>query len=422
MSAYACEPGCGSEPGIGWNTVEQVSRACDLWVLTRANNRDAIERHTSQEPLSHVKWIYVDLPYWMRWWKKGPRGALLYYGLWQIVSYRAAKRLHAAHTFDRIHHVTMGAYWMPTFLYRLPVPFIWGPVGGGETCPRSFYRSFSLPGRLREHLRDVLSWVSRFQPVVRAIAQHSRIALATTEETAEKLRRLGAPHVQVLSHTALPHVDFQRLAALPTRTNGPFRAISIGRIVHWKGNHLGIQAFARAKRALPNSEYWFIGDGPERKRLEQLAANLGISESVRFLGNLPRHQVLDTLADSDVLLHPSLHDSGGYVCVEAMAAARPVICMNLGGPGVLITSETGIKIRALNPEQAVEELAEAIVLLATDHELRSRMALAARRRVREHLLWDAKGAILQGLYSELTLPSRASSDTPSRGSPQLTAT
>jgi glycosyltransferase involved in cell wall biosynthesis len=407
MSAYACEPGCGSEPGIGWNTVEQVSRTCDLWVLTRANNRDVIERHTSQEPLSRVKWIYVDLPYWMRWWKKGPRGSLPYYCLWQIASYRAAKRLHSAQNFDRVHHVTMGAYWMPTFLYRLPVPFIWGPVGGGETSPKSFYRSFSLRGRLHEHLRDVLAWVSRFQPVARATAQHARIALVTTEETAEKLRRLGALHVQVLSHTALPHIDFERLSALPTRTSGPFRTISIGRLVHWKGNHLGIRAFARVKRTLPDSEYWFIGDGPERKRLEQLAGKLGISDSVRFLGNLPRHQVLDTLADSDVLLHPSLHDSGGYVCVEAMAAARPVICLDLGGPGLLVTSETGIKIPARDPEQAVEKLAEAIALLATDNELRSRMARAARRRVRDHLLWDAKGAILRRVYSLLDRESEA---------------
>ncbi len=399
MSAYACEPGCGSEPGIGWNHVEQAAHICELWVLTRANNRVAIERQTSHEPLSGVNWIYIDLPLWMRWWKRGPRGSLLDYGLWQIASYSAAKRLHRTVIFDRIHHVTMGAYWMPTFLAHLPVPFIWGPVGGGETTPKAFYRSFSLRGRLHEQLRDVVRWLSRFHPVVRATAQRARIALATTNETAEQLRRIGAPHAQVLSHTALPRTEFERLSQLPIRTGEPFRVISIGRLIHWKGYHLGLRAFASVKRNFPDSEYWLIGAGPERKRLEHLAIELGIADSVRFRGTLPRTQVLDTLALSDVLLHPSFHDSGGYVCVEAMAAGRPVICLDLGGPGVLVTADTGIKIHPLNPEQTVEQLAQAMELLATDSQLRSRLALAARCRVRDHLLWDAKGAILHRLYS-----------------------
>jgi glycosyltransferase involved in cell wall biosynthesis len=399
MSAYACEPGCGSEPGIGWNSVEQAARFCELWVLTRANNREIIERYTSQEPLSGVNWLYVDLPPWMRWWKRGPRGALLYYCLWQIAGYRAATRLHSTVNFDRIHHVTMGAYWMPTFLHRLPVPFIWGPVGGGETTPVSFYPSFSLSGRLHEHLRDAVRWFTRFQPTARATAQRARIVLATTVETAEQLRRIGARRAQVLSHTALPLHEFERLSVLPIRCSAPFRVISIGRLIHWKGYHLGLRAFAGAKRQLPDCEYWFIGDGPERKRLERLAIELDIAECVRFLGTLPRDQVLDTLSESDVLIHPSFHDSGGYVCVEAMAAGRPVICLNLGGPGVLVRSDTGIKIHPRDPEQTVEELAQAMVSLGTDPQLRSRLAMAARRHVRDHLLWDAKGAILQQLYS-----------------------
>jgi glycosyltransferase involved in cell wall biosynthesis len=399
MSAYACEPGCGSEPGIGWNSVAQAARVCELWVLTRTNNRDVIERHTSHAPLAGVNWVYVDLPPWMRWWKKGPRGALLYYSLWQIASYRAARRLHSSVNFDRIHHVTMGTYWLPTYLVRLPAPLIWGPVGGGETAPRSFYRSFSLRGRCHEYLRDAVRWLSRFRPAVRAASRRSRIVLATTDETAAQLRRIGASNPHVLSHTALPRGEFERLSRLPSRTEPPFRVISIGRLIHWKGYHLALEAFALLKREVPDGEYWLVGDGPERKRLENLAKKLDIEESVRFRGTLPRDQVLDTLAASDVLVHPSLHDSGGYACVEAMAAGRPVICLDLGGPRVLVTSATGIKVHPGQPEQAVDDLAEAMLSLARDRHRCTQLGLAARSRVRDHLLWDAKGALFERLYT-----------------------
>ena len=50
-----------------------------------------------------------------------------------------------------------------------------------------------------------------------------------------------------------------------------------------------------------------------------------------------------------MLIHPSLHDSGGWVCLEAMAAGRPVICLDLGGPGLQVTEKTGIKVKASTP-------------------------------------------------------------------------
>ena len=113
-----------------------------------------------------------------------------------------------------------------------------------------------------------------------------------------------------------------------------------------KAFHLGLRAFAQFHRQLPESEYWIIGDGPERKGLERLARQLGVAESVRFWGWLPRPEALRLLAECDVLVHPTLHDSGGWVCLEAMVAARPVVCLDLGGPGVQVTDETGIKLPA----------------------------------------------------------------------------
>src|SRR5262245_59573007 len=108
ISAYACEPDKGSEPGVGWNWVLQAARFHELWVLTRANNRDAIEHACARQPTPQVHWHYLDLPSWVRLWKRGARGLHPYYYVWQLQAYGVARRLHAQVHFDVAHHLTFG--------------------------------------------------------------------------------------------------------------------------------------------------------------------------------------------------------------------------------------------------------------------------------------------------------------------------
>ena len=401
ISAYACEPNKGSEPGVGWNWVKQIARFNEVWTITRANNREPIEQVLEKEPMLNVHWVYFDLPRWARFWKKGQRGVHVYYYLWQIGTYFVAKRLHQRVGFDLVHHVTFVNYWLPSFLVLLPVPFIWGPVGGGESAPKVFYKTFGWRGKLYEHVRNLARWAGEWDPFVRLTARRAQVALATTNETAEKLRRLRAKHVEILSQVALSTGELSYLSALPLRNANPLRLVSIGSLLHLKGFHLGLIAFAQFQKGFPASEYWFIGDGPERRRLNQLAHDLGVADKVRFLGAMPRIKVLECLAEFDVLVHPSLHDSGGWVCLEAMAAGRPVICLDLGGPALQVTEETGFKIPAITPEQAVNDLTKAMLRLARDFNLRESMAKAARQRVKDYFDWSNKGERIQSIYEQI---------------------
>ena len=84
ISAYACEPNKGSEPGIGWNMTKQIARYHEVWIITRANNRSVIEEDLKKKPLPNVHFCYYDLPFWCGFWKKAYGGLYLYYYLWQI--------------------------------------------------------------------------------------------------------------------------------------------------------------------------------------------------------------------------------------------------------------------------------------------------------------------------------------------------
>jgi glycosyltransferase involved in cell wall biosynthesis len=214
------------------------------------------------------------------------------------------------------------------------------------------------------------------------------------------MRALDVSRIEVFTHVALNESDLAALNACGApQPNGRVRFISVGRLVAWKGFHLSLQAFARMRQ--PSAEYWIVGGGPAECSLKALAHELGVSSRVRFLGQLPREEVIRTLQQCDVLVHPSLHESGGAVCAEAMAASRPVICLDLGGPGLQVNAETGIKVPADEPSQVIHDLAAAMDTMSESPTLRARMGDAARTRAYDHFSTHAWREQFRRWYQEV---------------------
>lgn len=406
ISAYACEPGKGSEAGVGWNLAREMAKHHEVWVLTRTRNYSNIEAEKASSTTPNPHFVYHDLPFASQW-DAGHLEWQLYYYLWQIRTYFVARRLHREVGFDLTHHVTFGRHWGPSFLALLPMPFVWGPVGGGESAPKAFWRDFGPRSFAYEALRDAARWLGEHDPFVHLTARRSTLAIVSTPDTASRLRNLRARRVEYFpGQTGLNESEIEQLGNLPNPDHSPVRFISVGRLLHWKGFHLGLRAFARAH--LPGAQYWIVGDGAERKRLEVLARNLGIEERVRFWGGLPRDETLRKLGESDALIHPALHDHSPTVCLEAMAAGRPVICLDLGGPAMQVTQETGVKVPAHTPNQSVTAMAEVMSSLANGRSLRRRLGEQGKERAKTTFAWNAKAEHLNRLYYEAVYSSRTS--------------
>jgi glycosyltransferase involved in cell wall biosynthesis len=418
LSAYCCEPGRGSEPGVGWNVALGLARHHDVWVLTRASNRATIEAALPEGPPPGLKFVYYDLPAWARWWKRGMRGLQLYYYLWQVGAGGVARALHRRIGFDLAHHLTLGKYWAPTFLWRVDAPLVWGPLGGGESAPITYYGSYGLRGVVYELSRTLAQWLARLDPFVNMTARRSRIALVATPDTASRVERLGARCVrQVPGQTGVSDEDMAVLDGGEDLEPRPFRVLTVGRLLHWKALHLGLAAFARAE--LADAEYWIIGDGPEEDRLRRLAASLGLRDRVIFRGQVPRHEALVLLRRCDVLMHPSVHDFSPTVVFEAMAARKPVICLGLGGPAVQVSAATGVVVPAADPTAAVAGLARALRRLESGAGLRRQLGAAGRERVEALHTWDRNVGTLLDVYSEVVGDSLPTPDLAGRGQPVL---
>jgi glycosyltransferase involved in cell wall biosynthesis len=402
LCAYACEPGKGSEPGVGWHTACALAKRNAAWVLTRSNNKAAINQALLQLPQQHrPQFIYHDLPDWIGRWKYTSIGLQVYYYLWQWTAIRVARRAHASIGFEIAHHLTFGRIHSPSCAAFLNIPFILGPVGGGDYVPPGFEKELGWSGRLREATRRLIHACASFDPLVRFTIRKAAVALGTTPAAVARLKKLGASGVvERCSESALTQEDLDKLQRMAnTAPETPVRFISIGRLLGLKGYTLGLQAFARAN--IPDAEYWIVGDGPYRARLQSLARRLGIADRIQFLGWCDRDTTLAHLGAAHVLVHPSLHDSGGWVCLEAMAAGKPVICLDWAGPSTQVTPDSGIRVTPQSIEQVVDACADAMARLARDPEERRRMGSAGQARVVASFTWTKRIKTYESVYAAI---------------------
>ena len=150
VSAYACEPGKGSEIGVGWHWALEMSKYFELWVMTRANNQEPIEKYFVEHPEDDygIHWVYYDCPSYIKRFKHQMRGVRTYYTLWQYGSNKLVKEVMEENDIEIFHLLTYGnAIWhISTFGQRKF--FVWGPTGGVDTIPSEFSKHYAFKHRV----------------------------------------------------------------------------------------------------------------------------------------------------------------------------------------------------------------------------------------------------------------------------------
>jgi glycosyltransferase involved in cell wall biosynthesis len=377
LSAYACEPGKGSEPGVGWHWTTELARlGHEVDVITRSNNRASIEKALADVPIARLHFHYYDLPSWGKWWKRGNRGIQLYYRLWQHGAYRLAKRLTNKTHYDLVHYLTFGSFRQPSFMGRLGLPFIIGPTGGGEVTPVLLRGSYPALLAFREILREIFIKLAYWDPAVRAMYRQAAIVFCRTRDTLAILPASCRKKSRVQHEIGIEAHRIRHEVMAPAASADFLYA---GRLVYNKGIHLALKAFSELILDRPNATFTIIGTGPNEAQLKSLSATLGLRDSVRWLGWIPYGELWMQYCHYTAFVFPSLHDAGGSVVLEALSQALPVICLDTGGPGEILSPSCGIKIpvKNRNKTDVVRDLAAAMRYLADNPELRDHMGRRA---------------------------------------------
>ncbi len=411
VSAYACNP-LGSadlHPGedlTGWRLVNQIARFHDVTVLTHSYNRKGIDPEPASGSPPGLRFHDFALPRPLGWLYKVAFGERIYYYLWQIKAWRVARKLHRSVGFDIAHHVTFGNDWIPSYVGAfLPVPFVLGPVGGGQRTPSGLYREYTLGGRLAERGRNTAQWFGRRDPVRRRCQKKAGAILVCNRETKAKVPKAFRPKAVFFPVNGIAREDLSDRAPNPSRRT--FRVFTAGRFHRLKGFALAVKGFGLFAHDHPEAEFLIVGSGPEEESLRRLIGELGLGSRVHIESWLPRQDILREMRASDVFLFPSFRDGGGAVVVEAMASSIPVIGLDSGGPGVHIQPDWGYLIKPRDPEFVASEIAGALEELFKRPGEKEAMGDRARRRAEDYYLWDRHGERLMGIYESVLNGTKA---------------
>lgn len=414
MSAYACEPHSSSEPCAGWNYALQAARhGNEVHVVTRANNRSKIEAELARHPVANLHFYYLDLPRIFLRAKKaaGHYGLVAYYYAWQVALTFVAARLHRKHHFDLSHHATFINDWMPSGLAVLPIPFLWGPVGGSTNqFPRQI--DLRLPVYARRHER-VRSGVQRLlravDPFVVATRCRATRILVFTREAMNGIPVRQRSKARPIRHIGVSENEL-RQAPVSLAKGDEMRVIMGGRLVHWKGFNLVLEGFAGYLSQCSSPGRLIItGEGPYKPVLQDLARRLGVESRVDFVGRLPaRVEVIELLRSCNLYALATLRDGPLMAVLEAIAMGLPILCMRFGSTNEMVPNSAGLKIELHDHDRVVSDIARALAWAATHRDDLREMGARARAHVAEFYTWDRIGDEIQAVYEEM--PGRSHHD------------
>ena len=387
LSAYACEDNKGSEPETGLRWALEIYRlGHEVTILTRKNNKSNIQNFLKKEKINSkkIKFVFYDLPNFITKLKsKNIVPIYLYYALWQLGIYFKSRKLHSKIRFDLVQHITFCSIRHFSFLWLLNIPFIIGPLSGGDTSPFKLRWATSFKGGVIDTFRDIINRLLFFDPLFFISLYKAKEIAVSSKETLYLIPKNFRYKTKIFSAIGLTQI-FRKIAISKNRK----KILFVGKFYYWKGAKFALMAFFKALKKDNNLTLTFIGAGPEESYLKSLSKNLKISERITWIEWLNQDELINTYGDFGIFIFPSLHDSGGLVCLEAMACGLPVICLKTGGPGRMIDKSFG---RAIDPydnfKNILNKLSNSILYYSTNKENWENASKNAIKKSKNHE-WD----------------------------------
>ena len=397
VSAYACEPDLGSEIGVGWHWVLEMSKYFDLWVLTRKSNQNSIETWIQENPkYQNINFLYFDLPYYLRFWKKGMRGVRLYYSIWQWLTDRIVKKTMIHNNIKIFHHLTYGNVFWTVSRYGQKQFFIWGPTGGVETIASDFSTHYGLKGRVVEWVRRGMVKSLKYNIGFNNRCKNANLILCKTEILKDKIPYKYRDKATLFTDVAVEF--FQPKTINRKKDKKRIEYIVVGKLDPWRGFDLLIEAFDLAVKDNKNIHLKIIGKGLDKQRLEKLIENKKLDSKIEMIGKIPMERYYQEMGKSDVVINSSLKEGAVTISFDSMSMGIPLICIDTTGYTRYFSNDYALIIPIQKREKLIFSLKEAILKL-TDKDKRIKMGLHAQK-IGKQFTWESKGKEIYSIISD----------------------
>jgi len=408
LSAFYLSPFRGSEAGVGWRIAEGLSKKYDVTILCgdftpggiTAGDLKKFRDQKLPTPNLEIHEIRADKIAQILHKLHALPGMWFFYYLayerWQRQALKLAQELHCRAPFDLAHHVNIIGFRQPGYLWKLGIPWFWGPIAGASMIPWGFFSMMSRAEQFRWGSRNLInSWQMRHSPRCIQAAKHARRIWGVTPEDCHMVSNLWKVPVESMLETGTTPVG---QVAPRTYHDGEILKLA------WSGLFQGRKALpllleALALVAQKNWELHILGQGPEEKKWRAIAGNLGISDHLRWHGLLERNAALVKMNECHLLVHSSVKEGTPHVVMEALTLGLPVMCHDSCGMGTAVDAGSGIKVPLRNPMTSIAGFRHGLQGIFLNPSLIAKLSAGAIARASQ-LSWDTIIEKLSDAYEE----------------------
>jgi glycosyltransferase involved in cell wall biosynthesis len=326
--AFACAPQRGSEAGSGWGVVQAlVHEGVDVTAVVSPDHRTQRQEWLRVHGSDRLRFVEVPIP---RLGERVRRSKVLSRPLWHLAYLRwlhaalpTVRKLAATGHHDVLLYTGYGSYWMPApGLDDLPLPVAYGPVGGGTRTPWRLWPYLGIRGLADEFGKRAAVRAFSWLPSTRRTWRAGDAWLVENDETRQRLPRRLRAQTGIANRAVLAEAP-----SLPSARREPFLLFPSA-IAPRKGWRLALHALARTP---DHVRLVVVNDGPELPHLRKLAARLGVTERVDFLGRVPRGEMFELMGRAAAVVFCGLREEGGLALSEAMLTGAPAVVLAHGG-------------------------------------------------------------------------------------------
>ncbi len=418
--AHEFSPYRGSECAVGWNIVTRLAAHHDVTVLYASGSQprpnsyvEAVNEYFLEvSRIPGFSLINIDQPAFTRctayvnslFSGLGPIGLpfLYYIGYngWQKAAFKKAVSLHKKNPFEIVHQLTQISFREPGYMWKLGIPFFWGPTGGTALLPWDFFKTLPFAYKLMEGMRFISnSYQSHFVPRIKKANCKAAVIYTYSSEDEKYLRKRAAGKIkQMLDVGTTLQLNISKYHPDNSST---LTGVWCGQLTYRKAPDILLNALAWDELTKEHVRIKIIGTGPLEQSMHNLASALKLN-NIEWIRKIPHNEVFEIMEHADFLVHTSLREATSSVIPEALSMGLPVICHDVNGMSAAVNETCGIKIALKSPKESITGFHNAIKLLMSDKDTLNKLKTGALKRAFD-ITWDNMARTIADDYTNAAL-------------------
>lgn len=399
VSAFSCMPHMGSEPGVGWHWIIEMSKYFELWVLVHKEPIDDIETYAKEMGFDkQIHFIYYDIPFNSLFFKNGKfRWVRTYYQIWTALSNKIIKKTMFENDIHIFHHLTFGNAIWPVSRFGQKQHFIWGPIGGVETIPEEYTKHYDVRSQFIEWIRRIIVKSLRFHWGFNNRCKHANLILCKTEAMFQSVPEIYRHKAILFTDVAVEENGIEGTNVEIVHSD-MVEILSVGRLDAWRGFDLLIEAFEKAKKLCPQIHLTILGNGTNWKQLQHLIQEKNLQQDCSMLGGVSIEQYNKIMTQSDIVVNSCLKEGAVTVSFDSMRYSKPLICVDSGGFTRYFSNDYAIVLPQQKRESLVQSMCDAIIKLTLNVDLRKEMGRKAHQAGKQ-FVWNEKGKQIRNVIN-----------------------